>query len=413
MLAPSTRRAFSLVELLVVMAIIGVLVALLLPAVQRVRESANRTQCQNNLRQIGIALHHYHEIYRHFPMGSWNGLPFTAPYTTSNTRGGTWLIEIMPYLEETALYNGLFRDKEETFGGSGSNNPKNAAQFVRKGPIAMLICPGSPCPTVTQPWSKTEDAPPNSNAGLAGLAIPSYVGISGGDMGYWDGDNLRFKTLKPDIVFNTSFGSVATNGVLVPCRTVAIRDISDGTSNTMRVGEQSDWGHGGIDIRSSAWAGGFRGVGDAGLLTFGSPMAAPAPDRWQSMSYYQTTSAALTTVRWPLNFKKFNLPQKCWVWNFPSGPWVECPSGLPPCGGKVGGLWHGAVKCPIVDFHAGGNMPIQSVHSGGAHVLFADGHVAFLTDTQAAGGMSGLAGRGSVLERLSVRDDGEIIDPLD
>jgi len=93
------RRGFTLLELLVVLAIIGVLIGLLLPAVQKVRESANRMTCQNNLKQIGLAVHGYRGVNNQFPLGAKNdrGLPQTAPRTT-------YMLELYPHLEQEATY---------------------------------------------------------------------------------------------------------------------------------------------------------------------------------------------------------------------------------------------------------------------------------------------------------------------
>ena len=129
----SRNHGFTLVELLVVIAIIGILIALLLPAVQAARESARRAQCENNLRQIGLAIHHYESAHEFLPAGVVNPDGPVLNYPDGNHLG--WMVHLLPYIEEQAAYRQI--DK-----AAGVYDPKN--RMVRQMGVKLFKCPSWP-----------------------------------------------------------------------------------------------------------------------------------------------------------------------------------------------------------------------------------------------------------------------------
>ena len=143
-----TRRAFTLIELLVVIAIIAILIALLLPAVQQAREAARRTQCKNNLKQLGLACHNYHDTFGQFPQ-NYDGRP-VAEMTLGQWQGGKgsfgWIVMALPYLEQAPLYQQF--DFSDQSGGSGSlgwTSQKNTTAATAI--LSALMCPSNPQPS--------------------------------------------------------------------------------------------------------------------------------------------------------------------------------------------------------------------------------------------------------------------------
>lgn len=191
------RHGFTLVELLVVMAVIGLLVALLLPAVQMAREAARRTACQNNLRQLGVALQNYHDQIRVLPFG-WN------------THGTGWSAMILPQLELQPLYDTLlFSDT-----ASWANGPNEVA--------AGTLLSVFRCPSMAQP-EHVDDA------NIRGRVPTSYRGCGSSDV-LSDDASTRPAGFR-------SFEEAEHNGLFYGCSRVALRDIVDGTSTTIMVGE--------------------------------------------------------------------------------------------------------------------------------------------------------------------------------
>ena len=214
-------RGFTLVELLVVIAIIGTLVGLLLPAVQAARESARRSTCQNNLKQLGVALHNYHDARRAFPRGNkcaTSALPpaSASPGDPTATRE-PWTVAILPYTENVALYNRFDFNQaflshvvnstlrqETTLPGS---NPNPAAQNTRN---PLFQCPSDP---------ELPASPLKNN----------YFGVMGGVTA--SGQGAAWVGASP-----TSY-EIYNNGILFLNSVRGIKNITDGTSKTFLVGE--------------------------------------------------------------------------------------------------------------------------------------------------------------------------------
>ncbi len=185
------RHAFTLIELLVVVAIVGVLIALLLPAVQAAREAARHVSCCNNLRQIGIALHAYHEVHECFPPGGIERRSARYP----NGRQLAWSVFLLPHLEQRSLYETL--DLSRAF-----DAPENAQAAAR-------VIPTYLCPSV-----------PRATNLVQGRGACDYGGIYGQRI---TGPNFPPK------------------GTMIYNRAISIGEIRDGTAHTLIVSEDSAW----------------------------------------------------------------------------------------------------------------------------------------------------------------------------
>ncbi len=180
------RSGFTLIELLVVIAIIAILIALLLPAVQKVREAAARLQCQNNLKQIALALHAHHEEHNHFPHGTYNLIDQTfhtpPPYNDFQDRR-CWFHDILPYMDQVALYKDF--DKFMETNKSALAYPKLASI------VPPFMCPLDPLqPKIKAFWGGIGNPEPHPTQGFHG----NYVGCAGSDYfnpgGPQNSDNL-------------------------------------------------------------------------------------------------------------------------------------------------------------------------------------------------------------------------------
>ncbi len=231
------RRGFTLIELLVVIAIIAILIALLVPAVQKVREAAARAHCQNNLKQIGIALHNYHDVQKRFPPGGVrNGTCCSWP------NGATWTIYILPYIEQDNLY------KQYNF---NKVNEDPANKFVRESFVPLYNCPSD---NNINRLLRPESGP---GSGLL-YATGSYRAMSGRSNGLaWfdDEDGRAFPlTWRGLLHFVSDFNSplpIQSGFKPPPYGIERMASVTDGTSNTLMVGEYTTRTH---LSRTTFWA---------------------------------------------------------------------------------------------------------------------------------------------------------------
>lgn len=207
MLLSHRRPGFTLIELLVVIAIIAILIALLLPAVQKVREAAARLQCQSNLKQMGVAMHGFHDTWKHFPPGE----------AANNDKSFGWGTYVLPFLEQGGLYAALSKEYTLFIDNHGARDPvpaeiRQAPNFATNvKPLIATVLPVFLCPTDPSPKNH-----PKSGAGRS-----NYLGNMGN---------------------SNDAGTGKGNGVILRRRfKTRIPDITDGTSNTVLVGEVRGW----------------------------------------------------------------------------------------------------------------------------------------------------------------------------
>ena len=347
---------FTLIELLVVISIIAVLIALLLPAVQQAREAARRTQCKNNLKQIGLALHNYYDAYQYFPVGAMMGgetnpFPYSKNYSII---GPNWRVAILPYVDQGPIFNKLGFGDGSTFhtpytGFPSVTRPTANTNVVLQGFKAPL----GNCPSGVNP-----------QVGIAG----TIMAPGGGNPQLWDYVGIMGAYPDPGgrtTVFGSSTydaGKFAATGMLCPATIRGMKHATDGTSNTLIVAEQS----GQVtrpttpteksDIRSNyygAWTG-FSGLArsDNTLLN--------VPPPWPGGDNGDCWATGITCVRYSPNTK------------------IGGPGALQP-------------------YEA--NTILNSFHTGGINVLLADGAVRFISDNI----------NFTTLTGLSTSDDGTVL----
>lgn len=334
-----SQRGFTLIELLVVIAIIAVLIALLLPAVQSAREAARRGQCINNLKQIGLAMHNYHNVQNTFPIG------VSASNNTWNTShcGCTALVTwngwsvhamLLPYLEATPVYNAI----------NFAFDPLVCSSQSFQNTAFLTVIPGFLCPS-------------DPNSGASGF-LNNYCGSIGTTIG---------------IVQNYPSQSTGVFSYQTP---YGLASILDGSSNTVAFGESLVGSPNGRQIR-------YRGNGVAGLC-FGYAYTLDATTNpTQTLNVLQACNAAWTSLvngQVPAFGGAPNIGvDRGWYWGWGAEAMSLVNTIVPPSSTQY--PWNACrngCTCGNYDMDHAEIANVSSNHPGGANVLFADGHVQFV-----------------------------------
>jgi len=360
------RRGFTLIELLVVIAIIAVLIALLLPAVQAAREAARRSQCTNNLKQIGLALHNYHQTNNKFPQGHSQSMQSMAAYTG----WGEWSAqaEMLGYIEAGTLYNAI------NFYFCGSWNYGAYCNVTAYNtPIASFMCPsdgnvnkgGPPNNTIKGPagWGGNSTYPPNINSykGSVGTTTSAY------------GWNTGYGCCQPDplnVTGSAMLGNSSSTGMFAYWVCYGLQDATDGSSNTVIFAESLVGDNGGSTSTQMAHVNNsITGVssastaetGDATQLSY-QGVILPAIQICTAAYKSGTGISDSNGQRWgwgAVGITLFNTVVT------PNGaPWNSCRDGCSGCS-PDDSLFSNA----------------QSNHPGGVNVLMADGSSRFIKNS--------------------------------
>lgn len=319
------RRAFTLIELLVVIAIIAILVALLLPAVQQAREAARRSQCKNNLKQFGLAMHNYHSTYQCFQRANYSA----SATSTTGWQGFAGHVMLLPFMDQTNLFDQI--DFTQSFWG-GVNGTLKATK------IPAFLCPSD------FGWQYgTYGNDGNSNGGGNNYSVsggPSLLmlGVTGGSVGGTPG---------------TPIGVNDQIGVCNLFRNIRIADITDGTANTIAAAETIIGDGNGTSFTLGDV---IRGA----TITFPNTFATDA-----QLAAFSSTCAAIT---------HYGVTGKNWINGMPGQTFFNTLN--PPNSPNVD-----CMECAGCAWYDGrGVITARSRHPGGAHCLIADGAVRFVSD---------------------------------